>query len=622
MANALRKNDDSFKYFNNSFKVDGQMVGIRKNMKTSVIEAFLNGDWIAINKEDLEKEYRVDFNYPYRLEFSYNGGKTWWVYNDEKYMSEWEREYFNKQVDEFSEWELKNAIALEEARANDPAYWERLAEEYEQFMQTEAEYYRSKNKDNDSSNVIDISDIFKNDDTPSWRELSGEDLPDSKNVRKQAAPNYEQYFEIMGNSKKFQPIWYGKDILENRMQAFYDGTYLYRYDNGVYVNDGEAYLRQISTKLLDDEYRKNRVNEVRHYIESYTYTQKTDVNNFDDYINLKNGLLNWKTGELVEHTPDRLSTIQFPITYDPKANDPIVMDFINSVLEKDTHLTLFEMIGYFLTPTTEYEKIFLFTGTGSNGKSVLINTIEAMLGKSNISKVKLQDLEGDRSRFKIAELYGKVLNCFTDIPNNMLTSTGNLKVIASGEGLNAEKKGKDPFDFEPFCKLLFSANELPKTNDNSNGFFRRMMVFPFTRIFTEKERDTKLIQKLTTPEALSTLFNYALAGLQRLDQQGQFTASETITDQVKSYQKESDVIMLFIEEECVIGNDPISQTPYKIERKELHNIYVNWCKENGYKSESAIAFNKQVESKFKDKIHWKKAKKGENSVPFWFGIKA
>ncbi|MGG1617760.1 DNA primase family protein, partial [Paenibacillus sp. NRS-1781] len=348
----------------------------------------------------------------------------------------------------------------------------------------------------------------------------------------------------------------------------------------------------------------------------------TQMNMLDDYINVKNGLLNWKTGELREHTPDRRSTIQFPVLYDPTANDPAMLQFIESVLEQDTHATLFEMIGYFLIPTLEYEKIFLFTGTGSNGKSVLIKTIEAMIGKANISKVKIQDLEGDRSRFKIAELYGKVLNCFTDIPADALNSTGNLKVLASGEGLNAEKKGKDPFNFEPFCKLLFSANELPKSSDHSDGFFRRLTVFPFTRKFTDQQKDTKLIHKLTTPSALSTLLNYALEGLRRLEQQGGFSYSQTITDQVKTYQMESDTIMLFIDEECEIESEGSKQGGSRIECKRLYVMYSAWCKQGGFKPEKVTQFNKHLDAKLKDKIYRKKAKTiSGNSVPCWFGIK-
>ncbi|MNW40918.1 hypothetical protein D3C74_180430 [compost metagenome] len=611
MTIALEKHDDKHKYYTDQFTINGKRVDVRKNSNSKQVEAWIDGMWKPITKEDIDKQYRIQFEYsPYELEFSYNGGKTWWTYTDEKYMTDSERAYLKKEIAFFENWELEQRIAEEERKANDPEYQEWLAEQYEEWLAHEEEYYQSQSNSKLTSHV-DIVDVFKRDD-----ESAGENSP------KSIEHNYMEYFEIHGTHKKFQPVWYAKDILDQHMKCFSDGTFLYRYDQGVYVNDGERHLEQLSVTLLDNEFRHSRIKEARYYIEAQSYIAGTQLNLLDDYINVKNGLLNWKTGELREHTPDRRSTIQFPVLYDPTANDPVMLQFIESVLEQDTHATLFEMIGYFLIPTLEYEKIFLFTGTGSNGKSVLIKTIEAMIGKANISKVKIQDLEGDRSRFKIAELYGKVLNCFTDIPADALNSTGNLKVLASGEGLNAEKKGKDPFNFEPFCKLLFSANELPKSSDHSDGFFRRLMVFPFTRKFTDQQKDTKLIYKLTTPSALSTLLNYALEGLRRLEQQGGFSYSQTIKDQVKTYQMESDTIMLFIDEECEIESDGSKQHESRIECKRLYAKYAAWCKQGGFKLETTTKFNKHLDAKLKDKIYRKKAKTiSGSSVPFWFGIK-
>ncbi|MEK4733206.1 DNA primase family protein [Paenibacillus sp. FSL L8-0641] len=612
MTTALEKHDDKHKYYTDQFTINGKRVDVRKNSNSKQVEAWIDGMWKPIIKEDIDKQYRIQFDYsPYELEFSYNGGKTWWTYTDEKYMTDSERAYFKKEIAFFENWELEQWIAEEERKANDPEYQEWIAQQYIDWLAHEDEYYRSQSNSMLTS-YVDIPDVFKRDD-----ESAGENSPNS------IEPNYMKYFEIHGTHKKFQPIWYGKDIIDRHMKCFFDGTFLYRYDQGVYVNDGERHLEQLSVTLLDNEFRHSRIKEARYYIEAQSYIAGTQINLLDDYINVKNGLLNWKTGELREHKPDRRSTIQFPVLYDPTANDPVMLQFIESVLEQDTHATLFEMIGYFLIPTLEYEKIFLFKGTGSNGKSVLIKTIEAMIGKPNISKVKIQDLEGDRSRFKIAELYGKVLNCFTDIPADALNSTGNLKVLASGEGLNAEKKGKDPFNFEPFCKLLFSANELPKSNDNSDGFFRRLTVFPFTRKFTDQQKDTKLIHKLTTPSALSTLLNYALEGLRRLEQQGGFSHSQTITDQVKTYQMESDTIMLFIDEECEIESEASKQHESRIECKRLYAMYAAWCKQGGFKPETVTQFNKHLDAKLKDKIYRKKARTiSGSSVPFWFGIKS
>ncbi|MFK4474175.1 P4 family phage/plasmid primase-like protein [Paenibacillus sp. RC73] len=610
MTTALQMHDDKHMCYTDQFTINGKRVDVRKNRNSKQVEAWMDGIWKPITKEDVDKQYRIQFEYsPYELEFSYNGGKTWWTYTDDKYMTDSERAYFKKEIAFFENWELEQRIEEEERKANDPEYQEWITQQYIDWLAHEEEYHRSQSNSKPTS-YLDISDVFKGD------EKSAEENPPS------IEPNYRKYFEMNGNQKKFQPIWYGKDIIDQHMKCFFDGTFLYRYDQGVYVNDGERHLEQLSVTLLDNEFRYSRIKEARYYIEAQSYIAGTEINLLDDYINVKNGLLNWKTGELREHTPDRRSTIQFPVLYDPMANDPVMLQFIESVLEQDTHTTLFEMIGYFLIPTLEYEKIFLFTGTGSNGKSVLIKTIEAMIGKANISKVKIQDLEGDRSRFKIAELYGKVLNCFTDIPADALNSTGNLKVLASGEGLNAEKKGKDPFNFEPFCKLLFSANELPKSSDNSDGFFRRLTVFPFTRKFTDQQKDTKLIHKLTTPSALSTLLNYALEGLRRLEQQGGFSYSQTIKDQVKTYQMESDTIMLFIDEECEIESEASKQHESRIECKRLYAKYAAWCKQGGFKSETTTKFNKHLDAKLKDKIYRKKAKIiSGNSVPCWFGIK-
>ena len=97
---------------------------------------------------------------------------------------------------------------------------------------------------------------------------------------------------------------------------------------------------------------------------------------------------------------------------------------------------------------------------------------------------------------------------------------------------------------------------------------------------------------MTTPSALSTLLNYALEGLRRLEQQGGFSYSQTIKDQVKTYQMESDVIMLFIDEECQIESEASKQHESRIECKRLHAIYSAWCKQGGFKPETTTKFNK------------------------------
>ncbi|WP_091585158.1 DUF5906 domain-containing protein [Alteribacillus bidgolensis] len=121
---------------------------------------------------------------------------------------------------------------------------------------------------------------------------------------------------------------------------------------------------------------------------------------------------------------------------------------------------------------------------------MLLYAIERFLGHENVSNVALQDLQ--HNRFKLAHLHGKLANISADLSSKLMDGSEVFKKITSGDTVNAEKKGKDSFDFIPFAKLMFSANELPPSNELGHSFFRRWVLIEFTRTFTKEERDPKL----------------------------------------------------------------------------------------------------------------------------------
>ncbi|WAH39085.1 hypothetical protein [Alicyclobacillus dauci] len=202
-------------------------------------------------------------------------------------------------------------------------------------------------------------------------------------------------------NKSFSPVLLGRDIIDNYLQVFSDGNVLYRYDKGVYKQDGDREFENLTVKLLGTWWKG------KYLTESLTWTKKATVPSQSEYvnpndglINVANGLLNWNTGELLPHTPERLGTIQLPVMYDPTANDPVVKEFLCSVMPEDAVDTLLEMIGYCLVTHTKYEKAIMLIGSGANGKSTVINLLTALIGQVNSTNISLQDLE--THRFKIA----------------------------------------------------------------------------------------------------------------------------------------------------------------------------------------------------------------------------
>lgn len=123
---------------------------------------------------------------------------------------------------------------------------------------------------------------------------------------------------------------------------------------------------------------------------------RNEFDSNDNIINVRNGLLEIHTGELKNHSPDFLSTIQLPIKYDLNAKCPNILKFLSQVLHPQDIFTTMGIIGYVLSRSNKYEKAFMLFGSGDNGKSVFIKLIESFVGPHNTSHVTLQDLDGDR----------------------------------------------------------------------------------------------------------------------------------------------------------------------------------------------------------------------------------
>jgi putative DNA primase/helicase len=144
--------------------------------------------------------------------------------------------------------------------------------------------------------------------------------------------------------------------------------------------------------------------------------------------------------------------------------------------------------------------------------------------------------------FSVADLYGKLANLADDLTNEALKNTGKMKMFTGESQMLGERKFKNPFYFTNTAKILCACNEVPKTPDDTDAFFRRIVMFSFPNQFREDDpkTDPNLAEKLTTPEELSGIFNWAIEGLDRLLKNGRFSRSKTIEQTRELYLRASD----------------------------------------------------------------------------------
>jgi P4 family phage/plasmid primase-like protien len=361
---------------------------------------------------------------------------------------------------------------------------------------------------------------------------------------------------------------------EYEFKTMSDTKELYYYDayQGIYILAGEC-LVEAQLELLCPKISTHRVHEVINKIKRRTLILRDQFDSNEEIVNVKNGLLNIHTGELKEHSPNFLSTIQLPIEYNPGAKCHNILRYFGQVLHPQDVFTAMQIFGYILLKSSKYEKAFMLFGSGNNGKSVFIKLIESFVGKQKTSHVALQDLDGDR--FASADLYGKLVNVFADLNAVKLSSTGNFKTLVSGDSIRAQHKYDQPFSFRNQAKFVFSANRIPDSDDTSHAYYKRWLILTFEKTFTEGTKDTDLIHKITTPEELSGLLNLALVGLKQLEKNGGFR-DIAVEDVKKDYERKSNTVKAFLQDKCSID---LQAPDYITPSAKVYEEYQEYCKQ-------------------------------------------
>jgi len=366
-----------------------------------------------------------------------------------------------------------------------------------------------------------------------------------------------------------------------------DSTYLYR-DKGYWRSIQPDYLEAIAMERLtkDNQVRAGRCSEVRKLVQlKCLIPLERKLNELNGYINLQNGMLHVETSELHPHSKDHFSTIQLPVKYDDKATCPRWHRFLDEIFEADEERIdlVQEFMGYSLMPDTRFEKAVLMVGEGANGKSTLLGVWEHMIGRDNFCSVTLGNLQNEFHRVK---LYGKLLNIAAEVRDTTLEQADYFKRIVTGDTIDAAHKHKPVFHFQPFARLVFAMNRMPRIKDTSHGFYRRLLIVPFNRVFTEKEQDRKLRKKLI--EEIDGIFQWSLRGLERLYDNDGFTNPEIVREALAAYQRANNPVVAFVEDCCNLD------TEFSTSKSTLYEEYKKYCEDYGFKPGSVSTFFKEL----------------------------
>lgn len=367
---------------------------------------------------------------------------------------------------------------------------------------------------------------------------------------------------------------------------------VYCYIDDKYYETHDRLSKDIVKILMQIGYSDHT--KIKEIVNDIVYRVKQITQKFKDFpfnkkakflVPVRNGVIVRRNiNELLSQSPVWGFTFSLPIVFDKDADTKPIKDFLSSLVESDDDCELLIQIPAHALLQDEFlTQAYLLTGNGSNGKSTYITLTTRLVGDTNVTAVSLQEII--ENRFAAAELQGKLLNMYPDLPKTGLKTTGKFKALTGGDSINVEKKFAQPFKFKNKAVFAFSANSLPSVDDQSFAFFRRWAIIDFP--FTFKVNPT-LLDKLATPQNLSGYLNLVLDKMDHIEKYG-LTRSNKVENEMNTWKKRSNSAYAY-----VVDMLEKSATDY-IKYDSLYNLYLQYCDEQDFTAVGKPKFTMELE---------------------------
>lgn len=386
---------------------------------------------------------------------------------------------------------------------------------------------------------------------------------------------------VVTSAKKYEYTTAPKDLIKlaqfviKELEIKLYNTQLYFMQDNKYISDNRLLLKRINEFC---KLKKSQDTEILHQITKFVEEVSTAEKELP--ILIRNGMI--VEGELLSTEERTFSPFFLDVTFDATSYDEHVDKFLNDITCKRPELreTLVEILGLILLTAKFPHHVFFFIGSGYNGKSTFLEMINNFVGElgQNLS------LDAFNDPTSVVSLIGKLVNCTDETDGVYIDRCKGYKSLASGNTITVRPIYSKPVKVQNTATLILSTNNMPKFNDRTNGFYRRLVIVPFD--FKIEEKISNLDELLSTDNAKSYILNLALKGVKRIkDNEYKLSKNEILDKALEDYKMEIDHIVAFIKEYSIIDGK---------ETKEVFADYQEYCGEIGTYPLSLASFTSRL----------------------------
>jgi putative DNA primase/helicase len=396
--------------------------------------------------------------------------------------------------------------------------------------------------------------------------------------------NAYRLFEKYGGDMRYNAVW--------KKWLIWNGRH-WELDDGYLVHDkGLKMIRNIYRDLRETTDYRDRLALERHAMQSESARRRKALIEVAGWIpelnvktysldknpwllNVQNGTIDLRTGELREHRREDYITRIANVNYERGADCPVWKKFVMEIMKYEPELIRFlqTAAGWGLTGDTSEQIMFILFGSGANGKSTFLNTIMKLFGDyctatptETFMKKNVERIGND-----IARLRGTRFVTTVEAEQGRRLSEPLIKQITGNDTLTARFLYGEYFTFVPTFKVYMATNHKPIIKGTDYGIWRRIKLIPFTHTITPDNMDKHLEEKLVREGP--GILNWIIEGSKRWCDEG-LAMPDLVTSATDEYRGEMDVIGNFIRERC------IRREGVSVKAREMFKCYQSWCDEN------------------------------------------
>jgi putative DNA primase/helicase len=315
------------------------------------------------------------------------------------------------------------------------------------------------------------------------------------------------------------------------------------------------------------------------------------LDKYPTLLGVPNGILDLRTGKVAPFDRATYVLRRVPIKFDSSASCPRFERFLREVFGDDEGVQtyLHRWVGYMLTGLTVRQEMWLLVGSGSNGKSTFIKTLQWLLGPDYAQQapesVLLARPTTGSAQSELVRLAGVRLVALTETNEGQAFNESRVKALVSGDTIAARPLYGDFLEFEPQAKYLLATNHLPKVTGSDRGIWRRLVVVPFGREFSVGA-DQSLAADLRAE--LPGILAWAVRGAHAFLAHGLPATPKLWQEATDEYRWENDDISAFAKDSLEFRTD------LQVSAQDLYGAYAAWAVSVGRRSMDQGEFGRRM----------------------------